>query len=273
MPIALVVGEHDSGDTIVKAFQDKAFTLGYDLAEQANYSIGPNLLSELANALVMFCVPSGLQRIADLLGLFRPCCGRVIVYAHTARASADEAIRYCHEGLARGYLVMGDGTSEQSIANLAVRLHRGNPPYPPIPIGCHTEGTRPRAFISTPFDWDNRSVMEAAVDLALKKLGFEVEWGDRDYRKTIHDTIRDAIKKSTLLVANISFDGKDVQYNPNVYFEAGMGAAFNLPIIFVRRASEADVLLPADIHGRRWLSYENEIDLALKLYHGLKGKT
>jgi hypothetical protein len=131
-------------------------------------------------------------------------------------------------------------------------------------------GPSPLAFISTPFDRINRAVIEGAVDLALKKLGFGVEWADRDYRLTLHDNIRESIRRSAFMIANVSIDPENVRHNPNVYFEAGMAAALDLPIVFVRRSGETEVPLPADVHGRRWLSYDNEIDLALKLYHGLK---
>jgi hypothetical protein len=210
----------------------------------------------------------------ELLKWIRPCGKRTIVYVHTARASAEEAIRYSHEGLADGYVVNGDGEGKEDSINrfcdLVRRLNSGQPPYGRIAFRWEN-GVHPMAFISTPFDRDNRTVMERAVGPALARLGFIVEWADRDYRLTLHDNIRDTIKRSSILIANISLDERNLQHNPNVYFEAGIAASRKeRSIIFVRRSDQSNVLLPADIHGRRWITYTNEIDLAQKLYHGLK---
>jgi hypothetical protein len=273
MPIALVVGKFDQGDPIVNAFELKAGKLGYDPVREPDYRTAVTLLPEPRdeNHLMLFCVSQELRSVGEMLKSLRPYGKRTIVYAHTAKASADEAIRYSHSGLADGYLVMGDGTSEGSVCDLAVNLSRGEPPYQRILFEGGDHRTQPPvAFISTPFDRDNRAVMQGAVNLALRTLGFQITWADRDYRQSLHDHIRTEIQGSSLLVANISLDQRDLSHNPNVYFEAGIAAAFDLPIIFVRRTSEVEIRLPADVHGRRWLAYDNEIDLALKLYHGLK---
>jgi len=276
MPVALVVGDYNPDDEVVSAFEDEAGALGYDCLREPNYWNAAQHLSDPPHDadyhLVLFCVAPGLSKVSERLRRLQSCRRRTVVYAHTSKASADLAIRYSREGLAEGYLVMGDGATARSIKDLVLKVHRGQPPYSPITLQNHgrTRNDTPTAFISTPFREDHRRIMEVAVDLALRELGFNVEWAERDYSRSLHDSIVEGIKRSSILIANISVDEQDVRHNPNVYFEAGIAAASRLPIVFVRRSGESKIPLPADIHGRGWLSYDNEIDLALRLYHGLR---
>jgi hypothetical protein len=273
MPMALIVGDYVPGDPIVDAFRATAVSLGYELQE-APYKAAPDILPEpRCKHLVLFCISRTVASPSDLLELLRPCGKRTIAYVETSKASPEEAIRYSHEGLADGYVV-GDGKGqEESIegfCDLVRKLHLGLRAYTRIKFRRDAE-ERPMAFISTPFDRDNRAVMQHAVDSALSRLGFDIEWSDNDYRLTVHDGIREMIRKSSILIANISLDQRYLNHNANVYFEAGIAAAHKeRPIVFVRRTRENDVALPADIQGRRWLTYDNEIELAKKLYHGLK---
>lgn len=274
MRTALIVGNYTPGDAFVELFQKRTRKLGYTPV-QADYKAGcSHLPGQREDHLVLFCVPFGLAAPSELLKSLRPCGKRTIAYVHTDMASTDEAIRYSDAGWADGYVVGGDGASDEeslrSFDDLVWKLHSGKPPYGRIDFDWDKTGEQ-IAFVSTAFDYNNRLVMERAVNPALERLGFKVDWADSDYREGLHNAIRKKINRCTLLIANVSLDQRYMVHNPNVYFEAGIAASKNPgKVIFVRRNGENGIDLPADIHGRRPLSYRDEIHLALLLYHGLK---
>jgi hypothetical protein len=252
----------------------KAHSLGYTTVYEPNYGAAARHLSVPLRGrkkfhLVLFCIPKSLVDPEARLKQLRYFRRRIIVYAHTAQASADNAVQYCHDGLADGYLVQGDAASEHSVEEMVRKLHRRIRLYS-IKFNWLSAGKRPAAFISTPFDKGNLLVMKTAVELALTKLRFRVKWGNEIRSETLHDEIKRGIRRSSLVVANINLDPRNHPHNPNVYFEVGLAKGFGRTVVLVRHASEEGRPLPADIHGCHWHSYDNEIDLALKLYHGLQ---
>jgi len=275
MRTALIVGDSGvSGDPVVEVFKKRSRSLGYDPEEEPAHAQALKHCRSLDSNgvhLVLFCVPESLTKTDDYLTKLKDPSRRIIVYAHASRASSHVAIDYLHEGLAHGYLVSGDTPSEESIEELVTSLRAtGETPYRAIDFKQPRDGARPCVFISTPFERSTLMIARNAIDYPLQRLGFTVKWGDRDYWHSIQDRIVADIQSSSLLVANVSLDTRNRLHNANVYFEAGAATALGLPIVFVRRQSEQDIPLPADVQGRRWLSYDNEIDLALKLYCGLK---
>jgi hypothetical protein len=274
MRTALIVGDSGvSGDPVVEIFKKRSRSLGYDPDEERIHARALARCRSLDRNyvhLVLFCVPESLTKTDDYLSQLKDPSRRVIVYAHASCASSHVAIDYLHQGLAHGYLVNGEMRNEQSMEDLVTSLRANEPPYPAIEFKQPKDGSKPCVFVSTPFERSTLILAKRAIVYPLDLLGFTLKWGDRDFWQFVQDGIVADIRSSSLLVANVSLDPRILRDNANVYFEVGVATALGLPIIFVRRQGEQSIPLPADVQGRRWLSYDNEIDLALKLYCGLK---
>ena len=60
------------------------------------------------------------------------------------------------------------------------------------------------------------------------------------------------------------------QHNPNVYFEAGLASEYGKTVIWLRPRSSTARPVPIDIRGLTRVEYSNEVDLAVRLYFGLR---
>ena len=220
--------------------------------------------------LVLFCIGPRHRGIEQALTSLKHERRKVVVLAHEEKASTARAIDYCHSGLCCDFIVVTSSAPEV-LDNHLRQIDLGRPIYPRFDFATTcSSGTKPMVFISTPFLEAQRRVMSEAVDPALAKLDIEACWADQYTRDTsIADEIRQSIAKSFLLIANISRAGG--RHNPNVYYEAGQATALKKPVIFVRPLRESALVVPADISARRRVEYGHEIELALRLYHGLKG--
>jgi hypothetical protein len=271
---AFVIGESGSGDFTVESFENTVLKLNYDLDDRCDYAKALRRLRARSAAqlngefdLVLFVVGPTAQNIPDHLEGLRAPNRQVIVYAHEKRASTRSAVEYCRSGLAHDYLVWGEKNSrvEQHVNSLYDRQC----PYPKIGLTFgEAEGER-GVFIATPYDNQNRIAMADAVDPALRAVGLRPRWADEVYRdSTIPEDVRRHIRESVVLIANIR-QGPELAHNANVYYEAGQASALDKPVIFVRPLDEKDLPVPADISARRRIEYDNPIDLAMRLYHGL----
>ena len=149
-------------------------------------------------------------------------------------------------------------------------LFDGDCPYPCIDVPFGQTDAVPLAFIATPYETEYRLTMSRAVDPALNAVHLRPCWADVPYRDNpFPDNIRTLIRQSALLIANIR-QGPESIHNPNVYYEAGQATALGIPVIFVRPLEEKNLVVPADISAQMRIEYDNEIDLAMRLYHGLK---
>ena len=273
MPMALIVGHSGiTGDRAIEVFRSKTLKLGYDCEQESAHAKAAARFTAHQEGvdLILFCVPESLNRAEKYLEEIRHASRRVIVYTHERRASSVVAVDYLKKGLADGY-VAGEGPIEESMEELILSLCAyGHPHYPRIDFKPPEGGRAPCVFISTPFEHSTMMVARGAIQYPLQALGFEVKLEGRDYWRCLQSQIVSDIQSSSLLVANVSLDPRNLLHNANVYFEAGVATALGLPIVFVRKRNEMSIALPADVQGRLWLSYDNEIDLALKLFCGLR---
>lgn len=277
MSKALIVGHSGfTGDRAIEVFENKTRQLGYDYEQESAHAKAAahfNAHHKGDLDLILFCIPESLNEAEKYLEKIRDDSRRVIVYSHVSRASSYVAVDYLKKGLAHGYVV-GEGPIEESMEDLVLSLRAyGHPPYRRIDFKTPEDGHSPCVFISTPFERSTLLVAKNAIEYPLQALGFDVKWGDRDYWHSVQDEIISDIQSSSLLIANVSLDPRNLLHNANVYFEAGVATALALPIVFVRKHNEMSIPLPADVQGRRWLPYDNEIDLALKLFCGLRQST
>lgn len=269
---AFVIGTFVEGDVNVERFEATVLRLGYDFKRLRNLSPPQHRRDDGDRDLVLFCVGPGLQSIRDRLEELRARDRQVIVYADPRRASPHSAVEYCHAGLADDYLVWGEPIIADRVEEHVKALFQNGPLYRRIDVHCAaSEGEiRPRVFIATPYDRDNRTVMSDAVDPALKKLDFEPCWADAFYRDTtIPEQVMGEIRRSAMLIANIR-QGEEGRHNPNVYYEAGQARGLGKPVLFVRPLNEKDLMVPADIGASQRIEYDNPTDLSMRLYHGLR---
>jgi hypothetical protein len=277
---AFLIGRHPDGDVNVERFRRTASQLNYDVVELGDCAVARAALASRSAArvdgdrdLVMFCVLPDLRAIRDHLVAFRDPARRLIVYADFDRSSTDVAIEYCRDLIAHDFLVMGEHTTPDRLDHHIKVLHRGECPYARIDLSLvRAVDEDVPVFVSTPYDRENRSVMSDAVDPAMKAAGCRAVWADRAYREwSMPMQVLQDIRTSKLLIANISVRRPGaLRHNPNVYYEAGHAVAFGVPVIFVRPTMEKDLPVPADISERRRIEYDNPVDLALRLYHGLR---
>lgn len=275
---AFVIGNYVEGDVNVERFRATVLQLNYDLEVQSDYgrairklTTRPARRTEEDRDLVLFCVGPELQDIPKQLIALQASNRQVVIYAHPRRASPQIAVEYCHSRYADDYLVWGETVTGDRMEEHVKALHQRKSPYPKIDVPYErSNGSSARVFVATPYDRDNRRVMSDAVDCALEKVDLVPCWADTMYRDTsVPGQVRDEIRKSALLIANIRA-GAEAVHNPNVYYEAGQATALGIPVIFVRPLEERSLLVPADIGERRRIEYDNPVDLSMRLYRGLR---
>lgn len=258
-------------DPTVDNFKRIVEQLNYDLQIVRDYSSAMKRLNARRAAsgdrdLVLFIVRPDVQKIRDFLVRLQAPNRQVIVYAHEKRASGPIAVEYCSSGLACDFLKWG------KISRVEERLHalyHGRCPYPMIDVPFDHANGEPRVFIATPYETEYRLTMSNAVVPALRQARLQPCWADEPYRAgEFPQVIRRLIRESALFIANICV-GREAINNPNVYYEAGQATALDIPVIFVRPNGESDVVVPADIASWMRIEYDNEVDLAMRLYHGL----
>jgi hypothetical protein len=274
---ALVVGKPVHGDDNVLEFEEAACQNAWPISRHEKVSDALVALELDASETLVFFATQGMSAPWDPLESLAATKASILVYAESRHDSTDLAIQ-CSQHAA-DYLVALQ-TQEGMVHGRVKALTRDRPLYAPIRLKTlngkllQPLQVNSKVFIASSFAEKPRTDLEDAVDPALIKLKLRPVWGDTEYRScmSIFEKITECVVPASLLIADIREDEGDdrPQHNPNVYFEAGLACGCGIPVVFVRPRKRPWRELPVDIKGLEILEYDSPINLALKLYHGLK---
>jgi hypothetical protein len=105
-------------------------------------------------------------------------------------------------------------------------------------------------FVISPFGEPYDNYFLHIFKPALEECGLYAERGDSLYRpSTIMDDIWDGIKKSKLLIAELT------DRNPNVFYELGLAHAISKPVILISKSIDD---IPFDLRSIRVLLYDKD---------------
>ena len=188
---------------------------------------------------------------------------------------ADEAVHLCVENPNVVDVVGLTATHTSRFKKRLSDLYKGERLYPEIlALKTVLANGAAKVFPGTPFDEDIARPFLSAVGAALRPPGFTINNpGARHGLDTVSKEVREAISDSALIVLNAREGSNASRYNPNVWFEYGFAEGLirlgmTKEILVFRYVRDQQEDLPADVRGKIWGVYEDDLDLAMQLYWG-----
>jgi hypothetical protein len=128
-------------------------------------------------------------------------------------------------------------------------------------------------FVATPYEPKLYHPFHDGVDAAMRAIGIEiVNPLDAGGNALIGQKVRDAIDGCDFLLANLRnrVQRYDWSRNANVWYEIGYAWKAKKPVLCWCHQND-QFRLPADLHGHGFLTYCDEVHLALQLFYGFGG--
>jgi restriction endonuclease len=180
----------------------------------------------------------------------------------------DKSIIVARNGFTTSARYAADHHKNLSLMEFEELTHRQlstEAPGSPTAVDRPTQGPVKTAFVAMPFAEEFYDVYVLGIAAACGVAGFSaVRVDELEYGGSVDAQIQDEIKKSSIVIAEISI------HNPNVFYEVGFSHALKKDVIFLCRAGQEGI--PFDVAHYRCIFYKNIVDLKEKLVAFLRSR-